>query len=63
MLTQAAPAAVNFNPSIAAYYGRLVKAGKKRQVALNNVKNKLLHLASAMVKNRKVFGQNYRISA
>ncbi len=63
MLTQAALAAVNFNPPIAAYYGRLIKAGKKKQVALNNVKNKLVHLASAMVKNRKVFDQNYRISA
>ena len=49
MLTQAALAAVNFNPQIAAYYVRLIKAGKKKQVALNNVKNKLVHLVTAMV--------------
>ena len=63
MLTQAALAAVNFNPIIAAYYGRLIQAGKKKQVALNNVKNKLVHLASAMVKNKQIFNPDYRISA
>lgn len=63
MLTQAALAAVNFNPQIAVYYGRLIKAGKKKQVALNNVKNKLVHLATAMVKNRQCYDSNYKVSA
>ena len=63
MLTQAALAAVNFNPQIAAYYGRLIKAGKKKQVALNNVKNKLVHLVTAMVKNRQCYDSNYKVSA
>ena len=62
MLTQAALAAVNFNPPIAAYYGRLIEAGKKKQVALNNVKNKLVHLVTAMVKNKRFFDPEYRIS-
>lgn len=63
MLTQAALAAVNFNPQIAVYYGRLIKAGKKKQVALNNVKNKLVHLVTAMVKNRQCYDSNYKVSA
>lgn len=63
MLTQAALAAVNFNPIIAAYYERLINAGKKKQVALNNVKNELVHWVTAVVKNKQTFDPNYRISA
>lgn len=63
MLTQAALAAVNFNQDIASYYSRLIARGKKKQVALNNVKNKLVHIATAMVKNKQVFDKNYKISA
>lgn len=63
MLTQAALAAINFNQGIASYYSRLIAKGKKKQVALNNVKNKLIHIATAMVKNRQVFDKNYKISA
>jgi len=36
---------------------------KKKQVALNNVKNKLVHIVTAMVKNKQVFNPIYRISA
>lgn len=63
MLTQAALAAVNFNRDIASYYLKLIARGKKKQVALNNVKNKLVHIATAMVKNKQVFDKNYKISA
>jgi transposase, IS116/IS110/IS902 family len=63
MLTLAALAAINFNPLIASYYERLIKEGKKKQVALNNVKNKLVHIVTAMVKNKQVFNPIYRISA
>ena len=63
MLTQAALAAVNFNQLFASYYARLIARGKKKQVALNNVKNKLVHIATAMVKNKQVFDKNYKISA
>ena len=62
MLTQAALAAVNFNPIMAGYYMRLVERGKKKQVALNNVKNKLIHLVTAMVRNRQKFTPEYKIS-
>ena len=63
MLTQAALAAVNFNPVMARYYMRLVERGKKKQVALNNIKNKLVHLVTAMVRNRQKFNPDYKISA
>ena len=63
ILTQAALAAVNHNQLFASYYARLIARGKKKQVALNNVKNKLVHIATAMVKNKQVFDKNYKISA
>ncbi len=63
MLTQAALPAVNFNPIMARYYMRLVERGKKKQVALNNVKNKLVHLVTAMVKNRQLYTPDYKFSA
>ena len=62
MLTQAALAAVNFNPIMAGSYMRLVVRGKKTQVALNNVKNKLVPLVTAMVRNRQTFTPEYKIS-
>ncbi|WP_231477573.1 transposase [Prevotella sp. HUN102] len=63
MLTQAALAAVNFNPSTVSYYPRLVARGKKKQVAFDNVRNKLIHIVAAMVRNGQVFDKDYKISA
>ena len=63
MLTQAALAAVRFNPAIAQYYRRLTERGKKKPVAINNVKNKLLHIVTSMVKNKQGYNPEYRLSA
>lgn len=63
MLTQAALSAISCNPTLSQYYSRLVERGKKKQVALNNVKNKLTHLVTAMVKNHQLYNPEYPISA
>ncbi len=63
ILTQAALAATVYNPVIRSYYDRLLMRGKKKQVALNNVKNKLLHIVTAMVRNNQKFNPDYKISA
>lgn len=63
MLSQAALSAVRFNPVLSRYYSRLRERGKKMQVALNNVKNKLIHIITAMVRNHQVFDAEYHISA
>jgi transposase len=60
MLTQAALASIQFCPPIRDYYNRLISNGKKKQVALNNVKNKLIHIITAMVKNNKPFNPEYK---
>ena len=63
MLTQAALAAIRYNKTISKYYSGLVEEGKKNQVALNNVKNKLIHLVTAMARNHKLYNPEYRMSA
>lgn len=63
MLTQAALAAKRFNPTLAQYYSRLIARGKKKQIALNNVKNKLIHIVAAMVKNRQYFDPCYQFTS
>lgn len=55
LLAQAAHCAKNFNPEIKEYYNRLIKRGKKPQVALNNVKNKLIRIIVALVRNRTLY--------
>ena len=59
MLTQAALASIRCCAPIAHYYHRLVSLGKKKQVALNNVKNKLIHIITAMVRNNQPFDPEY----
>lgn len=63
MLTQAALSAIGCNTTISKYYLRLLERGKKKQVALNNVKNKLIHIATAMVRNQQLYNPGYGISA
>lgn len=55
LLTQAALCATVHCPELRRYYDRLIARGKKPMVALNNVKNKLLHIITAMVRDRKKY--------
>ena len=41
------------------YYSRLIERGKPKQVALNNAKNKLLHLAMSLVRNDRDYDKNH----
>jgi hypothetical protein len=59
LLTQAALASIHFCPQMAIYYHRLVEVGKKKPVAVNNVKNKLLHVITAMVRNGEKYNPDY----
>jgi len=58
-LHEAAIAAVRFNPVLRAYYQRLLSRGKPKMLALNNVKNKLLHIIAALVRKRQKFSPTY----
>ena len=58
LLGQAAHTAKIFNPEIKEYYQRLISKGKKPQVALNNVKNKLIRIIVALVKKKVRYDPN-----
>lgn len=60
MLTQAALISVRYCPILTSYYQRLLGRGKKMMVALNNVKNKLIHIVTAMVRNGQKYDSAYR---
>ncbi len=50
-ISQAAQIAVMHNPRIRDYYMRLIAIGKHQGVAMNNVRNKLVHILFSLVKH------------
>ena len=59
LLTQAAWVAIRYTPNLRAYYQRLVEKGKKSQVALNNVKNKLIHIVIGLIRKDEDYTLSY----
>lgn len=55
LISNAATVAIQFNPIIRAYYNRLIEKGKKPMIAKNNVKNKIIHILTAMIRNKQKF--------
>lgn len=60
-ITQAVIHTITENGIFHDYYHRLVDRGKPKPVALNNTKNKLLHLAMSLVRNDRDYDKNYSI--
>ena len=58
-LSQAALIAVLYNPTLKAYYDRLIAVGKPKGIALNNVKNKLLHIIFSLVEHDCDYEENH----
>ncbi len=50
-ISQAAQIAVMHNPRMRDYYARLIAIGKHQGVAMNNVRNKLVHILFSLVKH------------
>lgn len=59
LLSEAAIAARLYNPDIKRYYNRLIAKGKHKSVALNNVKNKLVHIITALAVNKTKYVEGY----
>lgn len=51
--------AVKYNPLVRSLYMRLLDAGKKPKLALVACMRKLLHIAYGVLKNKKMFDENY----
>lgn len=60
-LSQAALCAVHCNCPFRDYYQRLIVKGKPHGVALNNVKNKMLHIIFSLVKNDCDYEVNHEL--
>lgn len=59
LLSQAALAAIRFNPVIYAYYHALIDRGKDKNLARNNVKCKLIRIITAMVRQGICFNPDF----
>lgn len=61
LLTQAAKCAVKHDPELREYYNRKIKEGKQPWLVINNVRNKLIHRAYAVIERREPYRKNYVI--
>lgn len=59
LLSMAARSAIQHNDAIQRYYQRKIDQGKLYGVAINNVKNKLIHIAYALVKSNQDYQTEY----
>ena len=62
-LYMAALSATRFNPVIAAFYQRLLKAGKPKKVALTACMRKLLTILNAMARDRSTWNEQLHQTA
>ena len=61
LLSEAARCAIRFCDEIRNYYTRMIAIGKKHGVAINNVRNKMLRIIVAMVRNKQNYNPCYRL--
>ena len=59
LLSQAALAAIKFDMNVHIYYQRLIERGKHPLLVHNNIKNKMLHILVAMVRDRVKYNPDY----
>ena len=60
LLHLAARSVATHNPYFNKYYLRKLEEGKDKQLAINNIANKLLKIGFALVKNKQCYIKNYR---
>jgi len=62
ILSNAANSAIKYNTVIIDYYARLEKAGKHEGIRRNNVKNKIIHIITAMIRKGEKFNPEYKFT-
>ncbi len=60
LLSSSAESAIKHNPILKEYYIKKINQGKNRRVIINNVRNKLIHIMFAVIKNRTVYKMDYQ---
>ena len=61
LLSEAAKCAIRFCDEIRDYYTRMIANGKKHGVAINNVRNKMIRIIVAMVRDKQKYNPCYRL--
>ena len=59
LISEAATCAIRWDPRIKAYYQKMRDKGKHHGVAMNNVKNKLIHIITALAVNKTKYCDTY----
>ncbi len=59
ILSQAAIAAAKSNSRLGRYYQRKLAEGKAEALVLNNMRNKIIHIAFAIIRTGKMYNDNY----
>ncbi len=59
LLYLGAMSAATHSKDLRPYYERLVAAGKNKRLVLNNIENKMISIACALVRDETVFSKNY----
>jgi len=59
LISEAATCAIRWDPRIKAYYQKMRNKGKHHGVAMNNVKNKLIHIITALAVNKTKYCDTY----
>ena len=59
LISEAATCAIRWEPRIKAYYQKMRDKGKHHGVAMNNVKNKLIHIITALAVNKTKYCYTY----
>lgn len=62
LLHMCALSAINNNQDLKAYFERKVAAGKNKMSVLNAVRNKLLHRVFSVIRDERIYVENYNIA-
>jgi transposase len=62
LLSNAANAAVRHDKNLKDYFIRKLQDGKERSLVINNVRNKLIHIMFAVVKNKQNYDPDYKLN-
>ena len=58
-ISNAASSIIKTRQELKGYYDRLIKAGKHKMIARNNLKHKIIHIIFSLVKNDCDYEENH----
>ena len=62
IISNAACSAIIWNPAIAAYHDRMQKRGKGEGIIRNNIKNKIIHTITALIRKGEKYNSDFKFT-